>query len=140
MKHVFYNNIIPFRGFRAMALFPFIFARKSEKWLKDYVINHETIHLRQQREVFVVALICVLVLIITFSLSWWWMFASTLVYLLLYSIFYLAFLIRYRNNDEAYWANPFEAEARANQCDFNYLKERKMFAWIKYIGKRIFQK
>lgn len=137
MKHVIYNNIIPFRGFRAMALFPFIFARMCEKWLKDYVVNHEAIHLRQQREVFIVALICDLILIISFSLSWWWLLASAWVYLLLYSIFYLIFFIRYRENEKAYWANPFEAEARANQSDFNYLKDRKMFSWIKYIGKKI---
>lgn len=55
---------------------------------------------------------------------------------------YLAFLIcsyvLYNGDiDKAYRTNPFEIEADFNERDKNYLKNRKYFAWIKYIGKEI---
>ena len=43
---IIYNNIIPFEGFSAMSVGPWIFARKKyeEIGLPDTTINHETIH------------------------------------------------------------------------------------------------
>ena len=49
MATVIYNNIIPFKGSKAVTIWPLIFARKSAKWLKDYEENHEKIHLWQCR-------------------------------------------------------------------------------------------
>jgi len=40
---VIYNNIIPFKGYKAINLFGFIFARKGCN-LTDVDINHEKIH------------------------------------------------------------------------------------------------
>lgn len=45
-----YNNIIPFKGFRAMSFCGIIFARTSSKPLSKETINHESIHLAQQKE------------------------------------------------------------------------------------------
>jgi len=39
---IIYNKIIPFKGYKAMAIWPFIFARKK---LSEIDINHEKIHL-----------------------------------------------------------------------------------------------
>jgi len=49
-KIVVYNNLIPFKGYAAMTVFPFIFARKEYKPLGDKTINYESIHLKQQIE------------------------------------------------------------------------------------------
>ena len=48
---VIYNKIIPFKGFDAITLWPFIFAREQ---LTDIVINHENIHGRQQLELLII--------------------------------------------------------------------------------------
>jgi hypothetical protein len=57
MKPIFvHNNIIPFGRFTAMAFYPFIFIKK--KLIKGSTlkrtVNHEKIHLAQQREMFLV--------------------------------------------------------------------------------------
>ena len=44
---VIYNKIIPFKGYKAITIWPFIFARKK---LSEIDINHEKIHLAQQLE------------------------------------------------------------------------------------------
>lgn len=43
---IIYNNALPFKGFVAMSLGPWIFARKEykESGLSETTINHETIH------------------------------------------------------------------------------------------------
>ena len=72
--------------------------------------NHETIHYLQQAELLMV-------------FQW-----------LLYGIFHLVGLIKYKDGTKAYYANPFEKEAYANDENSNYLKERKPYAWVNYLG------
>jgi hypothetical protein len=47
------NKILPPKGFKAMAVFPFIFWR-NEYEINDITINHEKIHFQQQKELFIV--------------------------------------------------------------------------------------
>ena len=44
-----YNNIIPFKGFKAMNLFGLCFVRKGMK-MSEKDINHESIHTAQMKE------------------------------------------------------------------------------------------
>ena len=44
------NNILPFKGFQAITLFPFIFTRSD---MDANTLNHENIHGRQQLELFI---------------------------------------------------------------------------------------
>lgn len=44
-----YNNIIPFKGFKAINLFGLCFVRKGMK-MSDKDINHEKIHTAQMKE------------------------------------------------------------------------------------------
>lgn len=48
---IIYNNIIPFKRFKAITIWPFIFARKQ---LNEIDINHENIHGRQQLELLII--------------------------------------------------------------------------------------
>lgn len=140
MAKVIYNDIIPFKSFKAITILPFIFARNSAKPLKDYVVNHETIHLRQQLEVLVTSLILFLAMILIFGISWWWLFASLFVY---YTWYVAEWLIRwavYGNRDKAYENISFEQEAYLNEYDMKYLSNRKLFAWVEFIGKSSFKK
>lgn len=71
--------------------------------------RHETIHFQQQLE-------------LLFVLQW-----------ILYGLFWLIGLVRYRDGSKAYYESPFEREAYQNDKDEDYLKNRKRYAWVRYI-------
>ena len=106
------NNIIPFKGFTALTLWPFIFVRKDEeKYYTDVVDRHEHIHGEQQKEMLIVF------------------------FLLLYGVEWLVKWAYYRNSMTAYKNISFEREAYANQNNVAYLNERKPYAFLKYLTK-----
>ena len=116
-----YNRIIPWRGFKLMTLWPFLFIKKGAK-IKDTDINHECIHLRQQTELFV------------------------FLFYVLYILFFVIEMVRCafdknrmqtikgKNRNiyqRAYRGVLFEREAYWFQDDPEYLKHRKLFAWAR---------
>lgn len=52
---IIYNKHIPFKGYKAMAVYPFIFARKEyeENGIGEKTLNHEKIHFAQQKELLI---------------------------------------------------------------------------------------
>lgn len=140
MAKVIYNDLIPFKGFQAITILPFIFARNSAKWLKDYVLNHETIHLRQQLEVLIASAAVIAALILIFGWSWWWMLTSFGVYYTWYGLEWLVRLAICHDTNLAYKNIAVEQEAYLNEHDMGYLKGRRLFAWVEYIGKQSFRK
>lgn len=139
MAKVIYNDIIPFKGFQAITILPFIFARNKAKPLKDYVVNHESIHLRQQLEVLIASFVLILAMVLIFGLSWRWLFASLFVFYTWYGIEWLIRWIICHDTHLAYKNIAFEQEAFLNQYDMNYLSDRKLFAWVEFIGKSTFK-
>lgn len=105
---VIYNDLIPFKGYKAINLFGVIFARNGST-INDVTINHESIHTKQMQEMLYIPFY------IWYVLEW------------------LVKLMLYRNTWLAYRRISFEAEAYINQYDENYLKNRKHFAWFKHI-------
>ena len=97
-----------------ITLFPFIFLRKSYVdrlpiWTYERLINHESIHLKQQAELGII-----------FFYAW----------------YFLEFCIRVvliGNTDAAYRKICFENEAYENEKDLEYLGKRKFWAFLKYI-------
>ena len=108
MKKVIYNDIIPFKGFKAITLWPWIFVRKGCNYTKT-TDRHERIHGEQQKE-----------MLIVFFYLW-------------YGIEWFIKLCMYRNSGEAYKNISFEKEAYSNEKSPKYLDSRKHYAWIKYI-------
>lgn len=90
------------KNVEGITLFPFgIFIRED---IPDKVtINHEMIHIKQQKEMLVIP-------------------------------FYLLYLIEYLF--KGYYSISFEIEAYLNQDNFEYLKTRKHYCWIKWIKKQ----
>ena len=72
---IIYNNLIPFKGYKATNLFGIIFARKP---LTEIDINHEAIHTAQMKELFYIG------------------------FYIWYLIEYLILFIKYRNLNKAY--------------------------------------
>lgn len=91
-----------------MALFPFILVQSERLKHDKVVIDHESIHIRQQAELLV------------------------LPFYLLYLLNYLVNLVVYRHHNKAYMNIVFEREAYANEADPAYLKQRKWYNWCRY--------
>lgn len=131
------NNVIPFSGYKAMTVWPFIFVRKNVEF-NDIDKNHESIHGRQQIECHIV--ICVLLLFMACLglFSFWWLFCTPLFYFIWYGIEYFIRCLAYGNDHVGYRNISFEQEAYMNEIDFYYLPNRKPFAWVKYLGKKTY--
>lgn len=140
MATIIYNSIIPLKGYQAITLWPLIFARKDAKPLNTHEESHEKIHLRQQLEVILLSAAVLAVVIWLAGCSWWWMLTSATVYYAGYGLDYAVRRILYRSHIEAYRNIAAEQEAYLNQYDRTYLRQRRPFAWIKYIGKRTYKR
>jgi hypothetical protein len=107
------NSIIPrllsnkylYINIYAITLYPFVFIRDEGDEITN---NHESIHLAQQRELFVIP------------------------FYVLYVYEYLRNKIKGMNNDFAYRSISFEREAYSNQKNLTYLETRDRMSWKKY--------
>lgn len=97
-----------------ITLWPFIILRErynsSNYWKNKAkeIINHESIHIKQQGEMLIIP------------------------FYLLYGLSYLWNIIKYRDVKVAYRNIPFEKEAFANEKNYEYLTTRRFWAWTKY--------
>ena len=127
-----FNKLIPFSGFLAMTLWPFIFVR--EELAKAYSVivnNHEHIHAEQQKELLVVGAALALIAY-AFGLGWWALLFLPL-FLWLYLIEWLIKIPIEGSSRKAYRSISFEREAYQNEKDLTYIAKRKHFIWLKYI-------
>lgn len=102
---IIYNNIIPFPGYKAINLFGLLFVRK-DAIMSEEDINHESIHTAQMKE-----------MLYTFFYIW----------------YIIEWVIRLFKKGNAYRNISFEQEAYSNEDNLEYLKDRKHYAWFKYI-------
>ncbi len=107
MRYIINIKRHPFGGkFLAINLFGFIFTRHE---LLPRQLLHELIHSRQQME---------------------------MLYLPFFLWYVVEWVVRccvYRDRMKAYYNISFEREAYLCEKDENYLKDRHMYAWIKYL-------
>ena len=103
-----------FMGFskttRGMAFFGLFIIARSKEDLDPWLIMHETIHLKQQRDLLIIGAILLHIVdtlygLLVLRLSWY----------------------------ETYLWTSHEQEAYRNQNDSEYLKQRKMFAQFRYL-------
>tara|TARA_R110000822_G_scaffold161_1_gene724 strand:- start:27820 stop:28191 length:372 start_codon:yes stop_codon:yes gene_type:complete len=100
-----------------ITLWPFIILREKYRGKTNYwklraqrIINHETIHIEQQKELLVIP------------------------FYVLYILEYVIKLPFY--GKKAYYNISFEREAYSNELNKEYLSQRKRYAWIKLIFKK----
>lgn len=103
IKHLFYKNYV------GLSLWPFIILRDDTLKGDLVLINHERIHLRQQQELLIIP------------------------FYILYSLEWLLRCMLYLDGYKAYQNISFEREAYQNEKNMEYLKERSIFNFIKYI-------
>lgn len=99
--------LIP-KGYRGLTVFPFVFIKHRLDKEDLVFVNHERIHLRQQLELLVIP------------------------FFIWYFLEFILRLIQYKNTDLAYRNISFERETYANEKDFDYLKNRSFWRFLKY--------
>lgn len=134
-----FNKIIPFKGFKAITIWPLVFVRSDASKFTDKDKRHETTHLEQQLEVMVVAAIIAVSLSLADVISWWWCFVIPVSF---YLIYVLEWIIRIPfcgfDSRLAYYNISTEQEAYLHEDDLSYNYERKRFAWVRYLFKKSF--
>ena len=90
----------------AITLGPLIFARGK---LAEVTRNHESIHWAQYKETLLIG------------------------FLLIYAFYWLLGVIKFKSGSQAYYKIPFEQEAYANENNFDYLRNRRLFSWVSYL-------
>lgn len=114
---VIYSKYLPPKGYSAINLFGFILFRKDQKdiiekypSIKAWLLNHESIHTKQMQE---------------------------MLFIFFYLWYGLEWLIRWVaygfNAKKAYNNILFEREAYNNDNNLEYLKERKLFSWLRLL-------
>jgi len=118
---IIYNSIIPFPGYAYMNLFGVLFGRKEYKGkLRKSTINHESIHSEQYKDLLYIFFLPL------YLLEW---------------IIKLPFGLFYNKKQKngravtkvAYRSISLEQEAYYHTYDYDYLNNRKRYAWVKYI-------
>lgn len=108
----FLNAISWFMKVGGITLFPWVILRERYRDNPYYVekaksiINHESIHIEQQKELLVVVF---------------------------YLWYFIEWLIRLFMKGDAYRNISFEREAYSNQDNTEYLKTRRLYSFLKYI-------
>lgn len=101
-KHLFYKNYV------GLSLWPFIFLKSDTLRDDKELINHEKIHLRQQRELLIIP------------------------FYVLYLFEWLIRAVMYFDTYKAYQNISFEREAYSNERKIHYLNHRKPYSFMKY--------
>lgn len=98
---------ITFRWVAGITLAPFgIYVRENRYLNNKRLINHESIHWKQQLEMLIVFFY------IWYIIEW--------------------FIRLFTNSGNAYKSISFEREAKKYELDENYINNRKLFAWINF--------
>lgn len=104
------NSIIPFEGFLCINLFGILFVR-GNRYVSDIVINHESIHTQQMKELWYIP------------------------YYIWYVIEWIVRLFQYNFTHKAYHNISFEREAYDNESNMEYLQKREKFISFKFYLK-----
>lgn len=141
IKRFYYDSkiakiLLAFSSCQTITIGPFVFSKRTESNVNQNVRNHETCHSIQWIEMACVTGIIVLVLQLLLGCSAWWYLITPIIFYLWYGIKYLVRLILNRSFKKAYKAIAFEQEAYGSEKDCNYIENRPLFAWWKYLFKK----
>lgn len=130
--------LLYFSACHTIMLFGFVFSKKKESEMTQATRNHECVHARQWFEMTASVGTLILIIVLGFGISPWWLLLSGMVYYVWYVIeWWLRSMIYSVLDDEwdcekrnAYRDICFEREARFSERDANYLENSRYFAWI----------
>lgn len=144
---IFYNSwiaklLLLFSTCSTIMLFGAVFSKKAV--LSDEEKAHESIHVVQYLECFILGTLLLFVLLYL-GASIWFILLPIICYYILYLMEWLVSFIHHlfskrkkdfvKANGKAYWSSAMEMEAYDNQNNPLYLKTRKFLAFVRYYGK-----
>ena len=97
------------KGFRGITLFPFVILVSRKDREDAVMLNHERIHISQQKEMLVIP------------------------FFIWYGMEFLLRWLQYKNKHLAYRNISFEREAYGNEKDPGYLQQRSFWRFFKYL-------
>ncbi len=138
IKRFYYDSkvakvLLAFSSCHTITIGPFVFSKRSKDDIEQNVRNHETCHSIQWIELACITGIIVLILQLLFGCSAWWYFSAAIMFYLWYGIEFLVRLVLNRSFKKAYRAIAFEQEAYGSEKDCNYIENRPLFSWLKFI-------
>ena len=110
---IVHTKHFPFGSYTTINIFGVLFTKQDR--LIPSTINHEKIHTEQMKEM------------------------GYIFFYLWYLIEYLIIRVFHKKQGNAYHDISFEEEAYTNQYNYSYLKNRKHYAWIKFIKIRSYK-
>lgn len=132
------NNLIPFSGFKSLAMWPFLFIRKKVE-MTPTLRTHEYTHGRQQIEVTILMAVLYAIALFTRLLDLWWITIVPTFYYAFYGVEWLIRWIIYGfDANTAYRNVAFEQEAYIHQSVDDYLSARTPFAWCRYLFRKTY--
>ena len=130
---VWTNKLIPFGVYKTFNFYGIILFTKTK--LGEKILNHEKIHSLQMAELAMITVPLTIILMWAFGISAWWLLAAVSAFYIWYGLEYLLirlFRVKDKQND-CYHDVSLEEEAYNNDDNLDYISQRNMFAWIKYI-------
>lgn len=124
------NSLIPFKGYKAINIFGFVFTRSE---LSEQEKNHECIHTKQMIECSILSFYLIGILSIICNFSTWWLLFSALTFYILYGLEYIIIRLFHKKQNDAYHDVSFEEEAFVNDSNLEYNNVRVPFNWVKYL-------
>ena len=97
------------KGYVGITIFPFMFLKHADLKKNTFFLNHERIHLRQQRELLV------------------------LPFFVWYGVEFLVRYVKCRKWHVAYRNISFEREAYSQEKNLDYLKSMSFWSFLKYL-------
>lgn len=134
MKRYYYDNwlakvLLAFSSCHTIAVFWWVLSKRSQERTDQTSRNHETIHAMQWLEMATLTGSVLLLLVLAFDFSPWWLFLAGVFYYIWYVVEWLVKL--FFVGSRAYRSIGFEQEAYAHQYDPNYVENRYLFTgWL----------
>lgn len=144
---VFYESklakMLLWQGYNTITLGCFVFTKKKKEEMKQRVLNHEAIHVRQWEECMIASAVLLTLVMLLTGFSVWAYLLCPLWFYLQYGLEYVVSRVYHsfkglrgmNGNEVSYGNSAFEMEAKSNEMIDGYLDVRIPFEFFRYYGK-----
>lgn len=137
---VFYESKLAkwllWQDYSTITLGCFVFTKKTKEEMKQRVLNHEAIHVRQWEECMIASAILLTLVMLLTEFSVWIYLLCPLWFYLQYGLEYVVSRVYHSDGNKISYGNSaFEMEAKSNEMIDGYLDVRMPFEFFRYYGK-----
>ncbi len=136
---VFYESklakMLLWQGYNTITLGCFVFTKKKKEEMKQRVLNHEAIHVRQWEECMIASAVLLTLVMLLTGFSVWIYLLCPLEYVVSHVYHFFRGVHGADGNKISYGNSAFEMEAKSNEMIDGYLDVRMPFEFARYYGK-----